>query len=163
MLEACGWLSVDARVAMARREWLDREKAEALAALDANGGNIAQTSRQLGIPRSTLTLWRSGGVTEEVADICHLKKADLADRLETIAHLILDGLPDKVGASSLKDAAVAFGVVVDKRQLLLEKPTSITRDDGITDTDRAERVAALLDAARERRAGQPAAVVAAVH
>ncbi len=47
---------------MAKRRYSDQEKAEALAALDANGGNLLKTSEQIGIPRQTIQEWASGRV-----------------------------------------------------------------------------------------------------
>ena len=38
--------------------YTDQQKAEALAALIENGGNVKATARELGIPRPTLITWR---------------------------------------------------------------------------------------------------------
>lgn len=40
------------------RTWTDDQRVEALTRLAANGGNVSQTSRELGIPRATIILWR---------------------------------------------------------------------------------------------------------
>ena len=42
---------------MARRSYSDAERAEALAVLDANAGNVERTARHLGLPRKTLEGW----------------------------------------------------------------------------------------------------------
>lgn len=130
----------------------DNRKAEALAALDANGGNVARTARQLGIPRKTLSEWAAGrGVAEDVAEIRQQKTEALADRLETIAHSLLDSFKDKLPDASLKDAATAFGIAVDKMRLLREEPTSIQKTEAeLTPEERAQRVRELLERARDR-------------
>lgn len=139
---------------MARVERSDEEKAQALAALDANGGDVSRTARQLGLPRTTLNEWKAGRVTNGVTELRQVKKASLADELERIAYKCVEVLPDKLETATAKDTAVVLGVSVEKMQLLREKPTQITRDDGLTDTERAEGVERLLNAARTRRAGQ---------
>ncbi len=40
------------------RTYTDTERAQALAVLDANHGNVARTARETQIPRSTIHLWR---------------------------------------------------------------------------------------------------------
>lgn len=141
---------------MARRQWSDRDRAEALAALDANGGNVSRTAQALGVPRKTLAEWRDGRTNPEVAELRQEKKAGLADRLETIAHKLADSLPDKINQAELKDAATSLGIIVDKMRLLREQPTAISRDDdSLTDSERADRIAALVESARARRDGRP--------
>ena len=101
---------------MAKRpDYGDEQKAEALAALAANGGNVSLTARQLGMNRTTLRLWSLGqGAGERVSVICHQKKGGLADRLEAVAHQILDLLPGKLDGASVSQLSVALGVALDK-------------------------------------------------
>lgn len=67
---------------MAKRSYSDEQKASALAALAANGGNVNLTSGQIGVPRHTLLKWAFGeGAHTSVTDIGHQKKQGLADRL----------------------------------------------------------------------------------
>lgn len=134
---------------MARRS--DQQKAEALAVLDANAGNVSKTARDTGIPRKTLEEWRDGRVAEGVAELRQEKKEGLADRLEAIALQMLDAMPSKILDASLKDTATAVGIAIDKRQLLTGQPTAIQRNEGLTEDERASRVAELLGRARDRR------------
>jgi len=57
-----------------RHRYSDEERADALLALEANGGNLSRTARQMGIPRATLRLWAQGNVVPAVTDICQAKK-----------------------------------------------------------------------------------------
>jgi hypothetical protein len=139
---------------MAKRRYSDEDKAVALAALDANGGNLARAASETGVPRKTLAEWASGRVADGVADIRHQKKEDLADRLEAIAHALVDAIPGKVKDADLARIATSLGITIDKMRLLREQPTAITAN--LSDDERAERVAALLDRARARRDGPPA-------
>ena len=138
---------------MVKRQYSDEEKASALAALDANRGNVKATAQVLRIPASTLTRWRDGeGVVPAVADMREIKKADLADRLEDLAHLITDTMPNKLADADLQKLATSLGITIDKMRLLREQATSISQN--LTDEQRVERVADLLERARARRDGR---------
>ena len=145
---------------MAKRTYSDQEKSDALVALDANGGNLTKAAGATGIPISTIQLWRDGHVHPAVTDFRNEKREPLADRLEALAHTIVDMLPEKLVTASAKDAAMSMGIALDKMQLLRGEPTNIHRDDNLPDEERADRAAALFDRARARRAGEadPAAV-----
>lgn len=135
-----------------RRRYSDNDKAAALAALDANGGNVNRTAKQLGLAESTLRSWTQGrGTHEVVAELREVKKADLSDRLTDIAHAILDTLPKKLKDASAQQLATALGIVIDKKQLLEGKATDRTDLHVTSDEDRAARLAAIFDSARERR------------
>jgi transposase-like protein len=109
------------------RRYSDEEKAQALAALDANGGNVAKTARQIGVPRKTLAEWAADRHThDDVAEIRQRKKIDLAQQLENIARQIADALPDKIQAANLQQAATSMAIAIDKMQLLRGAPTSIS-------------------------------------
>jgi len=131
---------------MGKRQYSDREKASALAALDANGGNVNQTARQLAIPRKTLALWASSRhLSADVADIRHEKRKELGERLEDLAHTLVDLLPDKLPSASVRDLAGALIVAVDKMQLLKGAPTAISKDvSNVTNEDRANRILELV-------------------
>jgi len=142
----------------------DHRKAEALAALDANGGNVNRTARQLGIPESTLRGWKKldeeqastpfAAQTREVREFREIreeKKAALADRLETIAHQIVDALGDKIPEANLQQAATSLGIITDKMQLLRNAPTAIHENRDVSEDDRAARIAELLERGRGRR------------
>lgn len=139
-----------------RRKFSDQQKSDALAALDANGGNVNLTATQLGISESTLRSWaKNRGVNADVALLREQKRIDLSIRLKDIAHQILDILPDKLKDSNTQQLATALGIVVDKSQLLDNKPTERHEViDNLSDDERVARIAAIFDRARTRRTGQ---------
>lgn len=108
-----------------KRTYTDEYRAEALAALAANDGNVKRTARQLGVPYTTLKQWAKGIVHPEARANAQPKKELLADRLEELAHLLLDDLarPEKIMGASLPHVATALGIAVDKMQLLRGLPT----------------------------------------
>ncbi len=136
---------------MTRRQYSDSEKAEYLAALDANGGNIRHTARQTGVAATTLADWANGrGVVPECTQLRAQKKEMLKDRLESLAHALLDGMSrrvqsEEVSAVSLKDLATTFGIAVDKMLLLKGDPTSINQHSTMSEEER-ERLRARLRA-----------------
>jgi hypothetical protein len=108
-----------------RRHYSDQEKAEALAALAANKGNVKLTARTLGIPRMTLAHWANGDCSPEVTKLGHLKKGELASTLEALAHKHVDACPDKIADANLQATATSLGICVDKMLLLRGEPTEI--------------------------------------
>jgi transposase-like protein len=146
---------------MGKRTYSDEEKADALLQLDANGGNLKRTAVAIGIPRKTLAEWRDGHVHHAVAEIRHDKRPPLADRLEALAHLCLDLLPGKLDAASAAQVSVSLGISLEKMRLLRNESTAhVKHEDDLPDAERVDRIAALADQARTRRAGQPAQDVA---
>lgn len=104
-----------------QRSYSDQEKADAFLALEANGGNVAATSMELGIPYRTLYYWVSGkGVHPEVQQLIKEKRLPLIDRLEQLIQLIAEGMdsPEKIAAATLNQLSVAMGVLIDKVRLL---------------------------------------------
>lgn len=132
-------------------KYSDNDRATALAALDANGGNVKATARQTGIPIGTIRHWRAteaGG-----AELRTQKKVDLASELEAIALRLVAALPDKIGDASLQQVATSLGIAVDKMQLLRGQPTvrtATSREDYSQKSD-DELYAIIADAERIAR------------
>src|SRR5687768_17475238 len=137
---------------MSKRQYSDNEKGAALAALDANDGNVNRTARQLSIPRTTLLEWIAARhVSSDVSDIRHDKRKELSDRLEELAHTLVDILPAKLPAASVRDLAGALIVAVDKMQLLKGSPTSISKD--VSERTNEERAARILELVKPAKTG----------
>jgi transposase-like protein len=110
-----------------RRQYSDEDKANALAALGANGGDLRRTSRDVGVPFSTLQGWaKDRGLNQAVTELAVTKKKDLADELEAIALKLAEAMPDKVKDATLQQIATSLGIAVDKMQLLRGKATERT-------------------------------------
>ncbi len=119
---------------MVRRQYTDEEKAEALAALDANAGNVARTARQIGIPRTTLQSWANQrGTNEGVTKLRHQKKGELADALEKLARKLIEVASEKIADATLQQVMTSVGIAIDKMQLLRNQPTAIEQQQaGVT-------------------------------
>jgi transcriptional regulator with XRE-family HTH domain len=101
-----------------QRRYSDEFRAQALAALLANGGNLKKTAAQLGLPRSTLGNWANGTRHPDAAEMADKAAAELADRLGDVAHRLIGLLPDKIPAANLHQVAIALFLCIDKAILL---------------------------------------------
>ena len=137
-----------------KRQYTDNDKAAALAALDANKGNLSKTAKQLGIPRQTIQEWAAGrNHNRSVPDLRQVKKRDLAEKLEEAADALLDNILARARSETsvavpLKDFATAMGIAIDKMQLLKGEPTSINKT--LTDEERATKAAEILERGKLR-------------
>lgn len=137
---------------MSKRQYSDNDKALALATLDANAGDISKTSRLLKVPASTLTDWsQNRGVNPEVTEIREVKKQELAEKLEEVAHALTDNILIRAKTDfsvlvPLKDFAVTLGIAIDKMQLLKGEPTGISKD--VSNHSNEERASRILELVR---------------
>jgi transposase-like protein len=113
-----------------KRQYSDKGKAEILAVLDSNKGNVSLTARQTGVPRATLQEWRNGRISSDVPEIRQIKKEELSDVFERVARQYLDrALSDEATNDTKgKDAVIAAATATDKMQLLRGKPTAIVAE-----------------------------------
>jgi hypothetical protein len=92
-------------------------------------------------------MWaRNRHLSADVADIRQEKRKELSDRLEDLAHTLVDILPAKLPAASVRDLAGALIVAVDKMQLLKGAPTAISKD--VSERTNEERAARILELVR---------------
>lgn len=109
-----------------QRDYSSTEKAAALAALEANNGNLRRTARALKVPKSTLERWKKNQINPEVSRLRSQEKQNLADAIESVVWEIVGAMPEKIEKAGLKDSAIAVGTGIDKFRLLRDQPTSIT-------------------------------------
>jgi hypothetical protein len=133
------------------RRYSDSERAAALAALDANGGNVRKTAKQIGVPRKTLEEWSAGHCHPEVQEIRKECRATLAERFEQIIHQILDVMPGKIADSGLQQLVVTAAIAVDKMQLL--KGANQSGNSGKPALTNEQRIAAITGLLAGGKAG----------
>lgn len=107
-----------------RRQYSDNDKAAALAALDANGGNVKRTAREMSLAVSTLKRWRDGQVNDDVTALRPQKRAELAAVIREELYAILELLPEKRDDATYSQLATAAGIFTDKLRLLNGEDTS---------------------------------------
>jgi transposase-like protein len=112
---------------MKPRRYSDDDRAKALAALAANGGELRKTAAELGIPEATLRSWANGTYHPEATQAAARQKSDLAARWERVANAALDVLDRSSGELRPRDAATVGGIATDKMLLLRgDAPVSAT-------------------------------------
>ena len=131
----------DAPKKVHRRSYSDRERADALVALQANGGNAELTSREIGIPVPTLRLWAGAGrsrlgLLPEVQRMERLAplsvhsdaKRDLLGALDSARWLFLEHAtrPEIIAKESAYYAVQSFDKLNNAHQLLSGGATSRT-------------------------------------
>ena len=119
-----------------RRTYSDSQVAEALAVVDACGGNVQRASQTTGVPRKTLAGWVSGQVQrvsapeviDEMVELRQEKRGDLAERMEEIVWQLAEAIPGKINDAPLNQVAVSLGILIDKMRLLREESTAINEN-----------------------------------
>jgi transposase-like protein len=136
-----------------KRRYTDDERATALAALAANGGNVSRTSREQGVPEVTLRQWSSGARHPEALQMSEGKKAPLADAFEAVAARCLKHVTDeKLAETGAVDLLKTAGIAVDKARLLRDQATEIVNSRGSL-THRIEQYTAAFISVASRTEG----------
>jgi len=125
-------------------KYSDQDKANALATLDANGGNLVLTAAQLGIPRSTIKSWRGGiGVHESVARSRHEKRNVLRQLYQAEAEAAL-----KLAATKRKEAT--YQQLMTAAAISTDKLAALDAADAVNPADLFDRMEAIARVLAER-------------
>ena len=128
-----------------RRRYTKREKAAAVAAVEASSLTEAAESR--GIPLSTLEYWVQDPA---FADLRSKTRADIADEARLGAQLFLAEIVKKRDTFEPRDLAITFGILIDKAQLLAGEATSRSEHRDLTTSFADAEWDALTDFLREK-------------
>jgi hypothetical protein len=118
-------------------------------------GALQRVSNAVGVPSMTISRWFKGRnnpvpnevVTEKASDLKTLLRAEIDEALKE--------MPNARGEASYRDIGTVLGILIDKLQLLENKPTErIDHQVTLTDEERTSRAMELLNAARTRRDGR---------
>jgi hypothetical protein len=90
-------------------------------------------------------------LSADVANIRQEKRKELSEKLEDLAHALVDMLPSKLPQTSVRDLAGVLIVAVDKMQLLKGAPTAISKD--VSERTNEERAARILELVRPAKTG----------
>jgi transposase-like protein len=115
--------------------YTEQFRADALVALEANGGNILQTATQLGIGEATLRSWfaeirdikeTSSDLAIATAELLPETRDEFISELKILRNKVLRHLDSQVFDLKAKEAAVTLGILIDKTELLEGNATSRT-------------------------------------
>lgn len=146
-----------------RKQYSDQFRADAVLMLEAAGypaqvGALARVATSLGVSHSVLRRWYLQTQNPPPSDLVQEKRRDLREMLQDILYGFSSEVLRRIEANELEDVPLnqvmqGLGISFDKHQLISGKPTEIIEDAALTDTERANRITALLDRARARRDG----------
>jgi transposase-like protein len=113
------------RTSKPRRRFTPEARAETLAVLKANGGNIKKTARETGVAESTVRVWRDAPDRAAPAETRLSAESDLATAVDAVRWKYLDRANEDgaVKQTSGYYAVQAFQKLTESHQLLTGKPT----------------------------------------
>lgn len=141
-------------------QWTAEQREVAVGLLRA-GGTIADVHRRTDIPKPTLSRWASeAGIdvpgaerVQEAATATRLawaqRRGQLVDRIGSVVETLLDRIESADDDSDPRGNATAFGILVDKAQLLSGGVTS--RSEQLSAERAREELAEMVDELEERR------------
>jgi len=141
--------------------YTEQFRAEALVTLEANGGNILQTSEQLGIAQATLSKWvaenrdikeSSSDLAIAAAELVPETRESFITELKTLRNKVLRHLDGIVEDLKAREAAITLGILIDKTELLEGNATSRTAvvGNGETVDEAIKRLSAELESRPDR-------------
>lgn len=144
--------------------YTDKQKAEAIAYLQSNKGNVKRTVEQLRkseefstVTKPTLLRWRKqfegiiGDTHKKEAIESELPEAKtkLSTAFHDLAQLSIEKAVGKIDEASYFELVKGAAVATDKKLLLNGEPTEINETrDSITDDEKAARIAAIFESVR---------------
>ena len=136
----------------------DEYRASAVLMLRAAGyperrGALMETANHLGISHQILGRWFRRDSNPPPQKIVQIKMADIVEMLKNEVVAALQELPNARGDADYLDLGKVMGIMIDKLQLLQGEATERIVHE-LSDSDRSEQIATLLNAARAREAGQ---------
>lgn len=136
-------------IILQQRTYTDTEKASALAHLDMNDGLLSKTSRETGIPVTTLWSWDNGrGISPRVVEMRKIKREELGEELRKVAMLGARLAQEKIVDAEFRDLMVGTGIAVQRSAELLGENVAIVEHRGEGAISALER---LLEIARQRQ------------
>jgi hypothetical protein len=106
-----------------RRDYSPERKAEILAILQANNGNLYRTAALCKVPRTTIIRWLKPQPRDEqqcqqtgasAAQLRQRKRQELTDSLRSLAARLVGVVERELPRMNGRDASVALGIVCDK-------------------------------------------------
>ena len=137
-----------------RKSYDDKFRASAVVMLEAAGyptekGALQKVADNLGVPAMTISRWFKKSNNPAPNDLVNEKAIDLLEAIRHELGAVFGEMPNAREFASYKDLATAAGILIDKLQLLENKPTERVEHSGtITHEERANRILGILESAR---------------
>lgn len=105
------------------RVYTDVEKAHALSVLASCNGNLAQASRETGVPVRTLASWREKPMAGSVRAAVPIRDALMAQTMERIIWRLFRTVRGKLSEAKLPGVVNAIATLFDRLRILRAQPT----------------------------------------
>lgn len=134
--------------------YTDNFRADAVLMLEAAGypdtkGALTAVSKRVKVPLATLHRWFHKKQNAPPSELVNEKRINLVEEIEKLIGVTLIHANDAVQDASYRDLMTGLGILVDKKQLLSDKPTErIATEQKIINVDSDEREAAVREAER---------------
>ena len=88
-------------------------------------GSLAHVANHIGVPAMTISRWFKNQNNPPPNELVSEKRGDLLERLDDLAHKLLDAIMADINENGLDAVrgATALGITIDKHQLLSGGPT----------------------------------------
>lgn len=142
-----------------RKRYTDDFRASACLFLESEGypgtkGALIAVSRKLNVPQTTLHGWYMAKHNPPPTQVRTIKKAEIIEIIRQEIYAALEAAPIQRDIASYRDLITSAAILVDKLQLLEDKPTErVSHEHHLNDSERVKRINELLDTARTRRSG----------
>lgn len=119
-------------------------------------GALAEVALNVGVPAMTISRWFRASQNPPPNKMVTEKRLELIEVIRNEIYAVAGDFSEARPDADYKTLVTGFAILVDKLQLLDGKATERTEivDDRLTDDERANKIAALLDAARARQDGR---------
>lgn len=109
-----------------RRSYTDEERRAAVVLAMTKG--VYAASKELGIPKQTVSEWFNGNRQWRTRAYVEEHKGQLADAFEQLAWELLTEAREKMGEAPLNHIMTGAGIAVDKARILRGEPTNINQN-----------------------------------
>jgi transposase-like protein len=112
------------------KRYSDKDKALVRTLLEANGGNVKRTARDLDMPPATVRAmkqkWEREGLPASVSEVLPVVAGDFVEDVSRVRNKMINNLEAQVDANKLtpKDNLLGIGILTDKARLVEGKSTS---------------------------------------
>jgi len=137
-----------------RKRYDDKFRANAVLLLEGAGypdtkGALTRVANNVGVPAMTISRWFKRANNPPPNELVNEKRPGLIDLIREEIYGVLATLPKERSEADYRTLVTGLGILVDKLQLLEGKATE--RIELMDEHERIDRIAGLLEAARNRR------------
>lgn len=134
---------------MPKRVYNQADRASVLVILRTNGGNIARTARDTGMPEATIRDWKkdweANGAPEELLEMVEEQSTAILEDMERVRYKALQLIEAHLPAEkNVKNLATVFGIIDDKIRLARGLATS--RSETVHELPAPEKMAEMFRA-----------------